>query len=213
MSSFFSFFFFFPYHISDFHLVYFVVLPPVFCCWFLLVNFSFQLLCCSSLLVYCLTSISLLSVSSNLLIFASSFFFPKSWIILTIITLKSFSCRLLISTSVSHSFGFLSVPSSGSSFSIVLLCLAFCVVSFLQATGLQPLLLLMAAPLWVKLIQGLVANFLMGGTGAYPLVGRPVSCPSLAFSLDVISVICVTGSTVGSLFADRWGYITTLFVV
>lgn len=51
------------------------------------------------------SSISLLNIFCKLLIFASNF--PlRSWIILTIITLKSFSWRLLISSSLSCFLGF-----------------------------------------------------------------------------------------------------------
>ena len=50
-------------------------------------------------------------------------------------------------------------------------------------------------PLWVKFLKGLVAGFLMGGTGACPLVGG-------ALSQDVITGGFVPGRTLGSLFAD-----------
>ena len=50
-------------------------------------------------------------------------------------------------------------------------------------------------PLWLKLVQGLAVGFLMGGTGACPLVGG-------ALSLGVIRGGFVPGRTLGSLFAD-----------
>ena len=97
----------------------------------------------------------------------------------TIIILKSFSWRLLISSSLSCFFlGFCLVPSTGLYFSAFSFHIAFCLVSFLQARGLYPLLLLVSASLWEKLTQGLVIGFLMEGTGAFPLVGGAESCPS-----------------------------------
>ena len=56
------------------------------------------------------------------------------------------------------------VPSSITHFSVISFCLTFCiVVSFLQTVGLQFLLLLMSAPSWVRLVQGLVqASWLAG---------------------------------------------------
>ena len=51
-------------------------------------------------------------------------------------------------------------------------------VTFLQITELQPLLLLASSPLWLKLVWGLAVAFLMGGTDACPLVGGADSNPS-----------------------------------
>ena len=42
-------------------------------------------------------------------------------------------------------------------------------VSSLQRIELQPLLLLLSAPLVAEIVQGLAVGFLIGGTGAYPL--------------------------------------------
>ena len=131
----------------------FVLLPPLFCYWFYLVNFSSGLLCCLSLLVY---SLILLFICQTFLVlylslppvFCCCCLFLRSGIFLTF---KSFSCRLLISTLFSYSSGVLSC-SFGSYFSSISFCLAFCMVSFLQATGLLPIFLLMSAPLWLWVI-------------------------------------------------------------
>ena len=78
-------------------------------------------------------------------------------------------------------------------------------VSFLQVTGLQSILLLVSAPLWMELIQGLVAGFrLWVKLGLVPLVGRAVS-------LGMIRGGCVSERTLGSLFSDGWGCVPNLF--
>ena len=73
---------------------------------------------------------------------------------------------------------FFFVSLSWSYFSAFSFCIDFCVVSFLQVIGLWLLLVLMSAPLWLKLVQGLAAGFLLEGTGACPLVGGTGSNPS-----------------------------------
>ena len=45
-------------------------------------------------------------------------------------------------------------------------------------TGTPPLSLLMSAPLVAEFGMGLAVGFLMGGTGACPLVDGADSCPS-----------------------------------
>ena len=115
-------FFFILFHVSDFHQClfphFFIFLPHVLSYLFLLVIFYFGYcvvhLCCLTFK----SSISLLNVSYNLQIFTSSFF-PRPWINCTIITLKSFLCRLLISTSLSCYSGVL----SGSFIWLIFLCL------------------------------------------------------------------------------------------
>ena len=69
-------------------------------------------------------------------------------------------------------------------------------------------------PLGVKLIEGLAAGFLMGGIGACLLVVELSLVPLVggALSLGVISRSCVPRRTLGSLFADGWGCVPTLFV-
>ena len=51
-------------------------------------------------------------------------------------------------------------------------------VSFLQARGLQPLSWCLPLCGWSLLMQGHVISFLMGGTGACPLIGVADSYPS-----------------------------------
>ena len=106
------------------------------------------------------------------------FFFPRSWIIFALIILVFFMKFAYLQFHLAISLGFCLVLSSGSYLSAFLFCVAFYVVSFLQATELWPLLFLVSSPLWVKLKQGLMAGFLMGGTGVCSLVDRIESCPS-----------------------------------
>ena len=56
-------------------------------------------------------------------------------------------------------------------------------------------------------MQGLVIGFLMGGTGACPLVGGAASYPSggWVFALGEIRGSCVIRVSLGSLFTDGWG--------
>lgn len=72
-------------------------------------------------------------------------------------------------------------------------------------------------PLWLNLVQGLAAGFLMGGTGACPLVAGADSYPSAgwALSLGEIRGSCVHGGEgcLESLFADGWGCVPIQFVV
>ena len=63
-------------------------------------------------------------------------------------------------------------------------------------------MLLVSAPLWMKLKQGLVAGFLMGGTPARPLELSLVLLVGGALSLAVIRGDCVLGRTLCSLFAE-----------
>ena len=65
----------------------------------------------------------------------------------------------------------------------------------------------------MNLIQGLVAGFLIGGTGTCPLVGGATYLMGGALTLGVIRGSCVPGRTLGSLFADGWGSVPILFVV
>ena len=76
-----------------------ILLPQLFCYWFLLVYFSFQLLCCSSLFACFLV---LLGPCQTFLIFSWSmppFYFWDFWIIFTIIIMNYFSGRLHLSSS------------------------------------------------------------------------------------------------------------------
>ena len=62
----------------------------------------------------------------------------------------------------------------------------------------------MSAPLVAEVGMGRSAGFLMGGTGASPLVGRAYSYPSGggALSRGVIRCSCVPRRSLGSLFSD-----------
>ena len=85
----------------------FVLLPQLFCYWFLLVYFSFKILYYSSVSACSLNLPALLNISYNFLI-GASILFPRSWIIFITIILNSFSARLPISYSFSWFCGFLS---------------------------------------------------------------------------------------------------------
>ena len=75
---------------------------PVFCCWLLLMNFLFSVIVFHTPAFLNFKScFSLFSVCYKLTIFASSLF-PMSCIIFTIISLKSFSWKLIISRSLSY---------------------------------------------------------------------------------------------------------------
>ena len=88
------------------HLVLFVLLPPVYCCWLLLMNFFISVIVFyTSAFLRFKYYISLLNVCCRLSVFASSLF-PVSCINFSIIILKSFSWRLKISSSLSCFSGF-----------------------------------------------------------------------------------------------------------
>ena len=67
---------------------FFVLQPQLFCYWFLLLYFSFQLLCCLSVCLFFNSSISLSNISY--ICVCASILFPKFWIIFTIISLNFF---------------------------------------------------------------------------------------------------------------------------
>ena len=147
----------------------------LFCCWFLLVYFSFQLLYCLSL--FFKAPSSLLNISYILSVCASILFL-RSWIIFTVITLDSFSGWLLISTSLSC---YSEIVSCFFIWNISPCCLILsdflCLWSpFLRlhdcnsSSGVCP-------PV-DEVGPGPCAGFQVRGTGACPLVGRAGSCPS-----------------------------------
>ena len=69
--------------------------------------------------------------------------------------------------------------------------------------------------LWLKLVQGFAAGFLMGGTGACQLVGVADSYPSggCGFVFHVIRGSCMPGGSLGSMIANGWGCVPTWFVI
>ena len=67
-----------------------LLLTQLFCYWFLLVYFSFQLLYCFHLCLFFKSSSSLLNIFCILIIY-TSILFPRFWIMLTIVTLNSYS--------------------------------------------------------------------------------------------------------------------------
>ena len=60
------------------------------------------------------------------------FFFLRFWVISTIIILNSYSSRLPISSSFSCFVGVYLIPSFATYFSVISLCLTFCVCGFLS---------------------------------------------------------------------------------
>ena len=127
-----------------------VLLPHLFCCWFLPVYYS------------CLFALS----SSRYLVNISCIFstvFLRSWIIFIIITLNSFSGRLLSSTWFGCFSAVLSCPFLGHMAFCFLSWLTVCNGVFVSAAGLWFLLLLSA--LWWMRREASV-SFLMGGTGS-----------------------------------------------
>ena len=82
----------------------------------------------------------------------SSFFFPRSWIVFTIIILNSFSGRCLFPPLLVVFLRFYPVPSSGTHLAAFSLWLTFCYVVFLLVVaGLEFSLLLLSAPWWIRL--------------------------------------------------------------
>ena len=71
------------FHLSVFHLNFFILLPPLACYWFLLDHFFI-----SAISLFFKPSSSLLNISFKFSI-CVSILFPRSWIIFTIITLNS----------------------------------------------------------------------------------------------------------------------------
>ena len=67
-----------------------LLLTQLLCYWFLLVYFSFQLLYCFHLCLFFTSSSSLLNIFCILMIY-TSILFPRFWIMLTIVTLNSYS--------------------------------------------------------------------------------------------------------------------------
>ena len=101
------------------------------------------------------SSSSLLNISHNSRI-SASILFLRSWIILTIITLNSFSGRLPITFSFSCVCGFLSC-SFVADFTLVSFCLNFYACGLLSTScWVYFLLFLVSALWWVWLTQGLV---------------------------------------------------------
>ena len=161
----------------------FILLPHIFCHWFLLVYFSSQLLYCSSL--FFKSSRSLLDISCIFLICAS---IPllRSWLIFTIITLNSLWGRLPVSTSPNCSSGvshFVRLSDNSSACRVVVLASALCPWQvqlskrLMQASWWEELVL---AHRWVEL-------------GLVPLVGRAVSGTVFIgqlFSQDFKQAVC-----------------------
>ena len=146
--------------------------------------------------------------------FSFSFFPLRSWIIFTIIILKSFSWRLLISSSFSCFSGVLSFPLPW----LIFLCL-FTLYNFLSglifagyrviaspASGVCPLVGEVDTGACYKLPDGKDWCLPTGRWTWVFSMGR-------VLSLGVIRGSCVSKRTLGSLFADGWGCVPTLFVV
>ena len=103
-----------------------VLLLQLFCYWFLLVCFPFQLLYCLSLFVLHVFFFRSLLVISYFFSICTSIFFLRSRIIFAIITLNSFSCRFPVFTSCSCFSCVFSLPFTGKYSPSVLFCLTFC---------------------------------------------------------------------------------------
>ena len=143
-------------------------------------------------------------------------FSPRSWIILTLITLKSFPCRLLIYTSFSCSSGVLSC----SLFWLVFVC-HFILSSFLYLWSpfywlhgcslfffwcLPPCEWCWYRRLWqASRWEGLVPAHWWVDPSLVLLVGGAVY-------LGMIWGSYMPRRTVGSLLADGWGCVLILFV-
>ena len=95
-----------------------------------------------------------------------------------IIDLKMFSCRLFISTSPSWFSGVLS-HSFGAYFSFFSLHLAFCICGLLLAAlRFVASFVSCVYPLMDEVDAEVCLGYLMGGTGACPLISRAESSPS-----------------------------------
>ena len=106
----------------------FILLLPVFCCWFLLVNLFWLLCFLFSLCLIFKSSISLLHVSCCLPIFFASSVFPR--ILGHHYSKVFFNVSCLSPVHLSIFLGFRPIPSCGSYLSASSFCIAFCVVSF-----------------------------------------------------------------------------------
>ena len=150
----------------------------------------------------------------NLLVWASVLFL-RSWIIFTIITLNSFSCRLPISVSLNCSLGFYLVPLSGTYFSAVSFCLTFCVCGLCSIVcGVVVPVASDVCPFLGEVGPGACTRLLMGGIGACLLVGGAVSCLSggQGLSRSVLRELW-SQDILSSLSADGWGCVFTILVV
>ena len=105
----------------------------------------------------------------------ASILFPRSCIIFT---MNYFSGTLPISSSFGL-VGFYLATLSSTYFSVISFCLTYCVCCLLSA-GCRVVVPLASdvCPLVGEVCPGACARFLLGGTGACPLVGRAGSCPS-----------------------------------
>ena len=118
------------------------------------------------LVVVLLISVCLFFSSSRSLLNTSYIFsicasilFLRSWIIFTIIVLKSFSGRLPIFSSFSCSCRFLSCCLVCNLFHLILSNLLLFCLTYSQTERSWFLLLLVSAPWWVRLVQKLVLLF------------------------------------------------------
>ena len=144
----------------------------------------------------------MLNISYNFSYFASIFFLI-SWIILTIITMNSFSCSVFISTSlILLCFFFFLVLSSGTYFFAVSFYLTSSVCGLLS-TGFRLIAPLVSGfcPLVSEFDPGSCSGFLVGGIGSSLLVGRAGSYPSRGqcHVETVFSRSCVLSTTSHSL--------------
>ena len=112
--------------------------------------------------------------------------------------------------------GFYLAPSSAKYFSVIPFCLTYSVCGLLS-TGCRVVVPLASGvcPLVGEVGQGACVGFLVGGTGAYVLVGRAGSSPSggQCHIRGCVLGVCELSTTLGSLSADGWGCVPVLLVV
>ena len=155
---------------------FFVLQPQLFCYWFLLLYFSFQLLCCLSVCLFFNSSISLSNISC--ICVCASVLLPKFWIIFTIISEFFFKVYCLASLCLVVLVDFYLVPSSATCFFVVLFCLTFCICGFLS-TSCRIFFLASGVCLLVdEICPGACAGFLARETHAFPLVSVAGFYPS-----------------------------------
>ena len=138
--------------------------------------------------------------------FCGSILFSRSWIILRIITMNSFSGRLPISSSFIWSYGFL--PCSficNIFFCHLILSDLLCLWSpFCRLQGHSSSCFQCICPLIGEGVTGACVGFFLGGSGVCAVVGGAESCALMGWTMSdgVLGVVCELSMTLGSLSVD-----------
>ena len=152
-----------------------VLLPPLFCYWFLLENFKFHLLCCSSLFVCFSSSRSLL----NVLVFSPFYFQDFGSSLLSLLWIL-FQVDCLFPLHLFGLVGFYLTPSSVVCFSVFSFCLTYllCLGSLFRRLQVHSSHCFWCLPAAGRVGSVGCVGFLAEGTGACVLVDEAGSCLS-----------------------------------